>query len=84
MVAAAAFLAAGEGSAALKCVLVLTPALCARAAGAPAGFDLAFTAVLAVEAIGTGTGAYEWIGWGDSTSHLVIPFLCAPVAYDVL
>jgi GT2 family glycosyltransferase len=77
-------LAAGEGSAALKSVLVLAPALCARVAGAPAGFDLAFTAALAVEAIGTGTGAYEWIGWGDSTSHLVIPFLGAPAAYHVL
>lgn len=84
LVAAVAFLAAGDGSAALKSVLVLTPALCARAARAPAGFDLAFTAALAVEAIGTGTGAYQWIGWGDSTSHLVIPFLCAPIAYHLL
>jgi glucosyl-dolichyl phosphate glucuronosyltransferase len=84
VVAAGAFLAAGEGSAALKSVLVLAPALCARAARAPAGFDLAFTAALAVEAMGTGTGAYEWVGWGDSTSHLVIPFLSAPVVYHVL
>ena len=81
---AAAFAITGDGGAALKAGLVLMPALASRLARTPAGFDLAFTAVLLVEALGTGLGIYDRIGWPDTGSHLVIPLLAAPVVYQVL
>lgn len=80
--AAGAFLVAGDGAAALKCLLVLAPALAARLARVPPGFDLIFTLALAGEAIAT--GAYDWIDWPDEASHLVIPFLSAPIVYQIL
>jgi hypothetical protein len=48
----------------------------------PAALDLLFAVALAVEALGTGLGAYAWIGWPDGGSHLVIPFLSAPIVYQ--
>ncbi len=82
--AAAAFLVAGDESAALKTALVLMPALVGRLARVPAFFDLLFVLALAAEAIGSGLGAYDWIGAGDVGAHLAIPFLSAPVVYQVL
>ena len=65
-------------------MLVLVPALASRLARSPAGFDLAFTCSLVVEALGTGLGVYDRIGWPDTGSHLVIPLLAAPVIYQAL
>jgi hypothetical protein len=79
-----AFLAAGEASDALKALLVLGAALPGRLARVEPAFDLLFTLALAAEAIGTGLGALDSIGWGDDESHLVIPFLSAPIVYQVL
>jgi uncharacterized membrane protein YjdF len=84
LAAAAAFAIAGDGSAALKALLVLIPAVGSRLARTPAGFDLAFTCALLVEALGTGLGVYDRIGWPDTGSHLVIPLLAAPVVYQAL
>jgi hypothetical protein len=82
--AAAAFLATGDGSAGLKALLVLPPALAARFAGVPPAFDLVFTLALAAEAIGTKLGAYDAISSGDTLSHIALPFLSGPVVYGVL
>jgi hypothetical protein len=79
-----AFLAAGEDSDALKALLVLGATLPGRLARVEPAFDLLFTLALAAEAIGTGLGALDWIGWSDKESHLVIPFLSAPIVYQVL
>jgi hypothetical protein len=83
-VCAGAFLAAGHDSDALKALLVLAAALPGRLARVEPAFDLLFTLALAAELIGTGLGALDWIGWGDEESHLVIPFLSAPIVYKVL
>lgn len=63
---------------------MLAPTLAGRWARVAPAFDLLFTLALAVEAIGTGLGALDAIGWGDAVSHLVIPFLSAPIVYQVL
>ena len=84
LVSAGAFLADGDEAGALKCLLVLAPAVAARLARVPAVFDVLLTLALAVEAIGTGLGVGGWLGLGDGASHLVIPLLCAPVVYQVL
>jgi uncharacterized membrane protein YjdF len=82
--AAVAFLATSDGSAGLKALLVLAPALAARFARVPPAFELLFTLALAAEAIGTSLGAYDSISWGDTLSHTALPFLCGPVAYGTL
>jgi GT2 family glycosyltransferase len=81
---AAAFAAAGDESAALKAVLVLMPAVASRLARVPAAFDFFFALALGVEVLGTGLAAYDRIGWPDTGSHLVIPFLSAPIVYELL
>jgi hypothetical protein len=82
--AAVAFLAGGDGPAALKTALVLPPAVAGRLARVPPGFDLVFVLALTVEAVGTGLGADGWFGQGDLASHLVIAFLSAPIAYGLV
>jgi hypothetical protein len=78
---AAGFLLAGDETAALKALLVFVPAVASRMARAPVAFDLLFVGTLAVEALGTGLGFYGRVGWPDGGSHLVIPFLSAPIVY---
>ena len=78
---AAGFLVAGDESAALKGLLVLVPAIASRMVRAPAAFDLIFVVTLAVEALGTGLGVYHRVGWSDGGSHLLIPFVSAPIVY---
>jgi uncharacterized membrane protein YjdF len=68
----------------LKCLLVLAPAVAARLARVPPILDLLFTLALAGDALGTGFGTFDWIGWPDEASHLVIPFLSAPIVYRLL
>ena len=82
--AAVAFVATGDGSAGLKALLVLAPALATRFACVPAAFDLVFTLALAAEAIGTKLGAYDAIRWQNTLSHIVLPFLSGPVVYGIL
>jgi uncharacterized membrane protein YjdF len=79
---AAGFLVAGDEPAALKALLVLGPAIASRIVRAPATFDLLFVVTLAVEALGTGLGVYHRIGWPDGGSHLLIPFVSAPIVYQ--
>jgi hypothetical protein len=75
------WLVAGDGSAALKALLVLPPALLGRPVRIEPAFDLLFASALSVEATATGLGAYDSIGWGDTLSHLVLPLLSGPVLY---
>ena len=79
---ASGFLVAGDESAALKALLVLVPAIASRMVRAPAAFDLLFAVTLAVETLGTGLGVYGRVGWPDSGSHLLIPFVSAPIVYQ--
>jgi uncharacterized membrane protein YjdF len=78
---AAGFLVGGDESAALKALLVFVPAIASRMVRAPAAFDLLFAVTLAVEAVGTGLGVYGRVGWPASGSHLLIPFVSAPIVY---
>jgi GT2 family glycosyltransferase len=80
---AAALLADGDESGALKSVLVLAPAVAARLVRVPPVFDLLLTLALAGEAVGTVLGG-GWLGLGDGASHLLVPLLCAPVVYQLL
>ena len=66
LVSAGAFLADGDEAGALKCLLVLAPAVAARLARVPAVFDVLFTLALAVEAIGTGLGVGGWLGLAET------------------
>jgi hypothetical protein len=79
---AVGFLVAGDESAALKALLVLAPTIASRLVRPPAAFDLLFAVILAVEALGTGVGLYDRVGWPDGGSHLLIPFVSAPIVYQ--
>lgn len=79
---AAGFLVTGDEAAALKALLVFVPAIASRMVRPPAAFDLLFAVTLAVEALGTGLGAYHRVGWPDGGSHLLIPFVSAPIVYQ--
>lgn len=81
MAAACAFAAAGDHAAALKCLLVLAPSVAGRLVRVPPAFDLLFTAALAGDAAGSGLAADVW---PDDASHLILPFLSAPIVYRVL
>lgn len=82
--AAGVFLAVGDGSAGLKALLLLAPALVGRFARVPPAFDLVFALALTAEAFGTKLGAYDSISWGDTLSHTALPFFSGPIAYGVL
>jgi hypothetical protein len=81
LVAAAAFLVAGDGTAALKAILVLVPAVAARLARVPPVLDLVFVLALGAEAIAPSLEAYDSISWGDTLPHIVLPLLSGPVLY---
>jgi hypothetical protein len=72
------FLAAGDGPAALKALLVLPAALAPRLIGVHPLLDLTFVLALAAEALGRGVAGY---GGDDAISHLVLPLLSGPVVY---
>ncbi len=75
---AAAFLATGDGPAALKALLVMPAALAPRLIRVHPLLDLVFTLALAAEAIGRGVATY---GGADTLSHTVLPLLSGPVLY---
>jgi uncharacterized membrane protein YjdF len=79
--AAAAFLIAGDGSAGLKALMVLPPALAGRYVRVSPGFDLMFAVALMAEVVATSLGAYDSISWGDGLSHVVLPLLSGPILY---
>lgn len=81
LLSAGVWLATGDGSAAAKALLVLPPALLGRVVRIHPGYDLLWTSALAAEETGTALGAYNSIGWGDTLSHFVLPFLIAPILY---
>jgi hypothetical protein len=75
---AVAFVAAGDGPAALKALLVLPAALAPRLIRVHPLLDLVFALALAVETLGRGLVGY---GGDDAISHLVLPLLSGPVVY---
>jgi uncharacterized membrane protein YjdF len=75
---AAAFLAAGDGSAALKALLVMPAALAPRLIRVHPLLDLVFALALAAEAIGRGVATY---GGADALSHIALPLLSGPILY---
>jgi hypothetical protein len=68
-----------DAAAAIKCALLLPPAVAARLARAPA-WDVAFTFALTVEAIGS-AAAFNTIDSWNTLAHLVLPFLSGPLLY---
>jgi hypothetical protein len=78
---AAVFLALGDGSTALKAVLVFPAALAARVVGANPALDLLFALALGAEAIGTAFEGYHAFIGGDTVPHIALPLLAGPVLY---
>jgi hypothetical protein len=78
MCGSAAFLAAGDGSAALKALLVMPAALAPRLVRVHPVLDLTFVLALAAESIG-----HDVVGYyrGDAMSHIVLPLISGPVLY---
>jgi hypothetical protein len=77
----AAFLAAGDGPAALKALLVMPAALAPRLVRVHPVLDLVFVLALAAESIGRGVVGYYR---GDALSHIVLPLLSGPILYTGL
>lgn len=84
LLAGASFLISGDWPAALKALLLLPPTLLGRVLAVRPGADFALALALAIEAAGPAFGAYETIGWWDSLSHTVLPFLSAPILHRAL
>jgi hypothetical protein len=73
----AAFLAAGDGAAALKAALVMVPSVGARLVRVHPALDLLFALALAAEAVVGGGG-------DDTLPHVALPLLSGPVLYTGL
>jgi hypothetical protein len=80
--AAVAYLAVGDGAAALKAALVLGPSIGARLLGVNQVLDLLFALALAAEAILGGGNAP--LSGSDTLPHIALPLLSAPVLYTGL
>jgi hypothetical protein len=80
LLSAALFLATGDGSAALKALLVAAPSFLARLLRVNPTLDLVFALALGLEAV-FGTSALPWAGRGDTLPHIVLPLLSGPVMY---
>lgn len=76
-------IAVGDTTAAIKCVLLLPPALASRFVGVPPIWEFAFNLALAVEAIGSAAAWNGVAGW-NTAAHVVIPFLSGPLLYHAL
>jgi hypothetical protein len=74
---------AGDAATAIKCVLLLPPAVASRLVAARPAWGLAFTVALAVEALASATGLNGIAGW-NTMAHLVLPFLSGPLLYSGL
>jgi hypothetical protein len=74
----AAFLAAGDGSAALKALLVMPAAFAPRLVRVHPVLDLVFVLALAAESLGRSVAGYYR---DDALSHIVLPLLSGPVLY---
>jgi hypothetical protein len=73
----------GDKAAAIKCVLLLAPALASRLVAVARGWQLAFNLALLVEAVGSAEGFNGVRGW-NAMAHLVLPFLCGPFLFCAL
>jgi hypothetical protein len=74
----AAFLAGGDGSAALKALLVMPAAFAPRLVRVHPVLDLVFVLALVAESLGRGVAGYYG---DDAMSHIVLPLLSGPVLY---
>lgn len=80
--AVVAFLAAGDGPAALKAALVLAPSVGARLLRVNPVLDLLFALALGAEAV-IG-GGNEPVAGNDTLPHIALPLLSGPVLYTGL
>jgi hypothetical protein len=84
VVAALAFLAAGDtkGATLLGGAAVLAWAV--RPVQLPRVYDACFVSALALQALGEALGAYDAIPWFDSVVHFTLPFFLGPTLYIAL
>ena len=84
VVAAIAFLAAGDtkGAALLGGAAVLAWAV--RPVQLPRAYDACFVSALTLQALGEALGAYDAIRWFDSVVHFTLPFFLGPTLYIAL
>lgn len=80
---AVAMAATGRTHAAVALALVGTAALLLRAARPPAGLELAFVGLLAVDAWAAALGAFSEVNRQDRPGHLVLCALVTPVLFHL-
>jgi hypothetical protein len=82
-VTAIAAAAGGDTDTAIKCVLLLAPAVASRLVAVAPAWEVAFNLALAGEAIGSAAGFNDISGW-NTMAHLVLPSLSGPFLYCAL
>jgi hypothetical protein len=84
VVAAAAFLVAGDTNAAVLLAGAAALAWAVRPLQLPRAYDAAFMVALTLQALGEALGAYDAIPWFDNVAHFSLPFFLAPALYIAL
>jgi hypothetical protein len=84
VVAALAFLAAGDPSGAVLLGGAGALAWAVRPVQLPRVYDACFVVALVLQATGEALGAYDAIPWFDNVVHFSLPFFLAPTLYIAL
>ena len=84
VLAAAAFLVAGDGNGAALLGGAAALAWVVRPLQLPRAYDACFVTALALQAGGEALGAYDAIPWFDNVAHFSLPFFLAPTLYIAL
>ena len=81
ILATVAAFALGDPAAGLALGVAALLTLLARIVNLPRAYDLGFTVVISLHAVGEALGWYDSLGWFDRVVHVVLPCLVAPVLY---
>ena len=84
VLAALAFLIAGNTSGAVLVGGAAVLAWAVRPLMLPRAYDAAFILALTLQAVGEALGAYDAIPWFDNVAHFTLPFFLAPTLYIAL
>src|SRR4051812_23918829 len=81
LVAGLAATTTGDREAAIKCMLLVPPAVLSRSVRAPLAFEFVFMLALAIEATASVLGLNRTGAW-NTMAHVVLPFLSGPLLYQ--